>query len=189
MPIYCQGPPGFVVADMLAIIGKNNIVTDLQPADDFALLAAQAYLGAWTQATIASSTSPPPAPAVHYIELAITVLESAVQRSKYRYQLRLLLVRLYRLLGATTCAARHYIELGARAIQKDTLAFWALDRASSFFAEGKASPPGTVGKGTQAEARTLADIGQDVLYSYKSADNDVGCTYMSIWLIRSVHAC
>ena len=151
----------------------------MQPADDFALLAAQAYLGAWTQSTAASSTSTPPTPPVHYVELAIAILEFAVQRSKYRYQIRLLLVRLYRLLGATTCAAQHYVELGARAIQKDTLAFWALDRASTFFAEGKAAPPGSVGKGAKAEARTLADIGQDVLYSYKGADNDVGRNYFA----------
>lgn len=69
-------------------LGKDLPDTELQPADDLALLSGQAFVSAWRTGR----------DAVHLYN-AVAVLECASSRSKHSYKIRLLLIRIYRLLG------------------------------------------------------------------------------------------
>ena len=62
----------------------------------------------------------------------MAVLELALRRSKHKYQLRILLVNVLRLLGAPSSAVAHYRTLGVKQIQYDTLAHLITTRASTF---------------------------------------------------------
>ena len=146
--------------------GKDNLPTDLQPADDLALLAAHCYLGAW--ATSSSSSA--------HLELAIAILEFAIRRSKYRYQIRVLLIRLYRLAGAQELALKRYLELEPKQIQLDTLAFWAVERGSMFSADPAAvagKGDGQVVLGQKAGQVVMLDTLTGISRWYEQADNEV----------------
>jgi hypothetical protein len=67
-----------------------------------------------------------------YLERALVVLDYALQRSKYKYQIRILTINLLRLLGASSLALTHYRILGVKAIQYDTLSHLVLTRAATF---------------------------------------------------------
>jgi hypothetical protein len=68
-----------------------------------------------------------------HLEMAVIVLEFAIRRSRYRYHIRVLLIRLYRLLGASSLVLHHHNLLDPRNVQNDTISHFALDRASTFF--------------------------------------------------------
>ncbi|KIJ41164.1 hypothetical protein M422DRAFT_31798, partial [Sphaerobolus stellatus SS14] len=102
-------------------IGKSLPVTDLQPADDLAVLAAEVYVSMWT---LSGNIS--------YISTAAIFLESALRRSKHNYQFRIMLIRLYRLLAAPGLALDHYRTLNPRQMQTDTLSHLILSRAATF---------------------------------------------------------
>lgn len=148
--------------------GKDNLPTDLQPADDFALLAAQCYLGAWT----ASCSSE-----AKYLELAIAMLEYAIRHSKYRYQLRVLLIRLYRLSGAPELAMKHYTALKPKQVQLDSLGFWALERGSMFASLNAAAQQqaknGSVALGQKEEVPEMLSMLATVASWYEHADEEV----------------
>jgi hypothetical protein len=67
-----------------------------------------------------------------YLELAIGILEFAIRKSKYKYQIRVLLICLYRWAGASSLALDHYKIMDIKQIQYDTLSHWALERACTF---------------------------------------------------------
>lgn len=71
--------------------GKGLPDTELQPADDLAILAGQAYIGLWhiTRREVD-------------LYKAASILEYACSRSKQSFQVRLMLIRIYRLLGEAT---------------------------------------------------------------------------------------
>ena len=62
--------------------------TELQPGDDLAILAGHAYVSAWCQNREET-----------YLQAAAAILEYASSRSKQSYRIRLLLIRIYHLLG------------------------------------------------------------------------------------------
>lgn len=120
--------------------GKELPDTELQPADDLALLSGQAFVGAWKAG----------GEAVHLYQAA-AVLEYASSRSKQSYLIRLLLIRVYRLLGtfmfgsidmfnrvdrrlvgASSLALEHYRAMNVKQVQTDTLSHLILTRASTF---------------------------------------------------------
>lgn len=68
--------------------GKDLPDTELQPADDLAMLAGQAFVSAWR---ISGDSA--------QLYNAAALLEYASSRSKQSYLIRLLLIRIYRLLG------------------------------------------------------------------------------------------
>ena len=103
-------------------LGKGLPETDLQPADDLALLSAQALIMAWWHDR--SSYQP--------LECAAAVLAFALRRSRHKYQMRVLLVRLLRLLGAPSMALEQYRKLEVKSIQQDSVSHFILDRASTF---------------------------------------------------------
>ncbi len=72
--------------------GKDLADTELQHADDLLALAAHAFVNSWKisgdQANLYN---------------AITVLEFGLTRSKQAYQFRLMLIRIYHILGTYPC--------------------------------------------------------------------------------------
>ncbi|KAH9935019.1 N-acetyltransferase B complex non catalytic subunit-domain-containing protein [Fomitopsis serialis] len=102
-------------------LGKDLPDTELQPADDLALLSGQAFVGAWRAGRD-----------VTYLYSAVSVLEYASSRSKQSYKMRLLLIRLYRLLGAPSLALEQYRAINVKQIQNDTLSHLIMTRATLF---------------------------------------------------------
>lgn len=60
------------------------------------------------------------------------LLDFSIKRSPYRYQIRILLFRVYRLLGLPLRALEQFQAVGAKQIQNDTLAHYIADRASTW---------------------------------------------------------
>ncbi|KAI0780924.1 actin cytoskeleton organization protein [Trametes elegans] len=102
-------------------LGKDLPSYDLQPADDLAILSAQAFVNSWKQSGDES-----------FLYNAAALLEYAIARSKMSYQIRLHLVRIYRLLGAASLALEHYRSINVKQVQNDTLSHFILSRASTF---------------------------------------------------------
>ncbi|KAI0054150.1 hypothetical protein FA95DRAFT_1579189 [Auriscalpium vulgare] len=102
-------------------LGKDLPNTELQPADDLAILAGQVYAGLYSLAGDEA-----------YLHNAVAVLEFASKRSPQSYLIHLQLVRILRLLGAPQPALEHYRLLNVKQVQNDTLSHYVLNRASSF---------------------------------------------------------
>ncbi|KAG6810186.1 hypothetical protein H0H92_012950 [Tricholoma furcatifolium] len=102
-------------------LGKNLPATELQYADDLALLASNTLVNLW------QLTSDE-----RHLTSAVTLLEFAQTKSRQSFQFRLLLVRLYHLLGTPTLALEHYRAMGVKQVQNDTLSHFLLSRASTF---------------------------------------------------------
>ncbi|KAF8325563.1 N-acetyltransferase B complex non catalytic subunit-domain-containing protein [Cantharellus anzutake] len=104
-------------------LGRNLPTTELQPADDLALLAANCFVQSW-----ADQGKRNLAP----LHQAMVVLEFASQHSATNFQVRLLLIRIYILLGAYSLAVQHYKKLDIKSVQNETLSHFILSRATSF---------------------------------------------------------
>ncbi|KAH8916610.1 hypothetical protein BT69DRAFT_1340019 [Atractiella rhizophila] len=96
-------------------LGKGLPSSDLQPADDFAMLAAQACVSLWSLSKNIS-----------YLQQAVVILEFASKRSKHKYQLRVLLIR------APSLALSHWRLVGCKQIQMETISHYMADRSSTF---------------------------------------------------------
>ncbi|BGP30008.1 mitochondrial distribution and morphology [Rhodotorula toruloides] len=105
-------------------LGKDLPPTELQPADDFALLAGQAYVSAYHLSHDRS-----------YLERALVLLDHVLLRSKYKYQVRILTINILRLLGASSAALAHYHFFGVKNIQYDTLSHLVMSRGATFAIE------------------------------------------------------
>ncbi|RDB21137.1 N-alpha-acetyltransferase 25, NatB auxiliary subunit [Hypsizygus marmoreus] len=102
-------------------LGAHLPSTELQIADDLALLAGSVLVNLWKLTS-----------EEQYLLNAVTLLEFAITKSKQSFQTRLLLIRIYRLLGAPSLALDHYRAMGIKQVQHDTLSHFLLSRASTF---------------------------------------------------------
>ncbi|KIJ69304.1 hypothetical protein HYDPIDRAFT_105904 [Hydnomerulius pinastri MD-312] len=102
-------------------LGKELPNTELQPADDLALLAAHAFVMVWTLNGLEDA-----------LYQAVAVLESALAKSQVAFQMRMMLIRIYRILGAPSLALDHYRSMNVKQVQNDTLSHLILTRASTF---------------------------------------------------------
>ncbi|TFK76275.1 actin cytoskeleton organization protein [Pluteus cervinus] len=102
-------------------LGADLPSTELQPADDFALLAGNTLVSLWKLTSDAK-----------HLQNAAILLEFALGKSKHSFQSRLLLIRVYRLLGAPSLAVDYYRGLQVKQVQHDTLSHFLLSRASNF---------------------------------------------------------
>ncbi|KAI0065400.1 TPR-like protein [Artomyces pyxidatus] len=102
-------------------LGKDLPKTELQPADDLAILAAQVYVGLYSLSGDKD-----------HLQHAIVFLEYASKKSPQSYLIHLHLIRIYRLLGAPQPALEHYRLLNVKQVQNDTLSHYILNRASDF---------------------------------------------------------
>lgn len=73
-------------------LGENLPSTELQVADDLVILTGNVLVNIWR---LTSDEK--------YLLQAVTLLEFALVRSKQSFQIRLILIRLYRLLGKDVC--------------------------------------------------------------------------------------
>lgn len=102
-------------------LGKDLPVTELQPSDDLALLSAHAFVNVWA---LSGSEEP--------LYSAVTVLEFGLTRSRMSFLMRMMLIRLYRILGAPSLALDHYRAMNVKRVQNDTLSHLVLTRALTF---------------------------------------------------------
>jgi N-terminal acetyltransferase B complex non-catalytic subunit len=163
-------------------IGKDLPETDLQLADDFALLAAEALIRAWK---LTNDTAE--------LLQAATVLNFATMKSQYKNQLRLSLVRVLRLLGLSASALEAFTGLKIRSVQYETLTHFVTDRSTSFllanadyiqFLEGLV-PHHTI---NQSEAVALANRtwSNGVLYKIEEYQQMIGTLQRSF--SRAAHS-
>ncbi|SPO31584.1 related to MDM20  len=113
-------------------VGASLPETEMQPADDLALLGAQALLSSYKLSRGRN---------LDHLYQVIALLEFALTRSKKGYQLRMLLIRAYILAGAFDRASIHYGLIGLKSVQADTLSHLISERCSSF-----SSVPSTASK-------------------------------------------
>jgi N-terminal acetyltransferase B complex non-catalytic subunit len=79
-------------------VGASLPSTELQPADDFALLAGNAFISLWDLTRD-----------YRYLYSAASFLEFALSRSKQSFLSRLILIRIYRLIGTSDRAFNRLI--------------------------------------------------------------------------------
>ncbi|KAF8447742.1 actin cytoskeleton organization protein [Boletus edulis BED1] len=102
-------------------LGADLPVTELQPADDLVLLAANALVMVWALNRSEEA-----------LYRAATVLEYGLTKSRMSFQMRIMLVRIYRILGASSLALEHYRQMNVKQVQNDTLSHLVLTRALTF---------------------------------------------------------
>ncbi|KAJ7940559.1 actin cytoskeleton organization protein [Mycena leptocephala] len=102
-------------------LGASLPMTELQPADDLAILAGNVFVSLWKMSSDEK-----------YLYNAVALLEFALTKSKQSFQTRLMLIRIYRLLGAPSMALEHYRIMQIKQVQHDTLSHFILSRASTF---------------------------------------------------------
>ncbi|KAF9535277.1 actin cytoskeleton organization protein [Crepidotus variabilis] len=102
-------------------LGDDLPATELQPADDLMLLAGNAYISLWKLTNDET-----------HIFNAVHLLEFGVTKSKHCFLARLILIRIYRLLGSPSSALEHYRIMQIKQVQHDTLSHLLLSRASTF---------------------------------------------------------
>ncbi|KAJ3732242.1 actin cytoskeleton organization protein [Lentinula guzmanii] len=102
-------------------LGKALPATELQHVDDLAILAGSAFVNIWK---VSGDEK--------YLYKAAAILEFALAKSKQAFQMRLMLIRIYRLLGAPSVALEHYRLLRVKQVQNDTLSHFVLSRCSTF---------------------------------------------------------
>lgn len=132
--------------DFLVPLGKDLPPTELQPADDFALLAGQAWVSAFEQSGKSRIAKPrqqyraadrlPQTGTRHYLEHALALFEHVLLKSKYKYQIRILAINVLRLLGAPSLSVTHYRVFGVKNVQFDTLSHLMVARGSTFVITG-----------------------------------------------------
>ncbi|ORX47178.1 hypothetical protein DM01DRAFT_1339199 [Hesseltinella vesiculosa] len=98
-------------------LGEDLEKTEFQYGDDFVLLAGHVLFSLFEKTN----------DWVHVLR-AITLLEVALQKSIYNFQIKLLLVRLYLVLGAPTRAWALYKTMDIKQIQFDTMLHYFTDR-------------------------------------------------------------
>ncbi|TRM56244.1 N-acetyltransferase B complex non catalytic subunit-domain-containing protein [Schizophyllum amplum] len=101
--------------------GDHLPTTELQPADDLAILAGQTFVSLWSMTGEQK-----------HLFSAAAFLEYALTKSNQAFEMRLMLVRIYRLIAAPSLALDQYRAMGAKHIQQDTLSHFVLSRASLF---------------------------------------------------------
>ncbi|KAH7889369.1 N-acetyltransferase B complex non catalytic subunit-domain-containing protein [Phlebopus sp. FC_14] len=106
-------------------LGAELPVTELQPADDLAILAAHAFVNVWKLNG-----------AEEALYHAVVILEFSLTKSQMSYQMRMMLIRIYRILGAPSLALEHYRLMNVKQVQNDTLSHLILTRALTFSLAG-----------------------------------------------------
>lgn len=111
-------------------LGKDLPKTEMQPADDYALLSAQTLI----QASVMQRESGDKSANVSFL-LAIVILSTALRYSPRGYRLRVLLIQLLRQFGNADLARKEYEEIGIKAIQQDTLGWILASRSSTIISQ------------------------------------------------------
>ncbi|XP_068227044.1 N-alpha-acetyltransferase 25, NatB auxiliary subunit [Palaemon carinicauda] len=104
--------------------------TDIRPGDAYLILAAHSYLTAVVKCGVTTNDVDPR----QLILKVATVLEQGIEISKANFQLKLLLIKIYNMIGATNASQTVYEKCDLKHIQLDTLghvlALQSLDSAN-----------------------------------------------------------
>ncbi|KAJ7285761.1 actin cytoskeleton organization protein [Mycena rebaudengoi] len=140
-------------------LGARLPVTELQPADDLAILAGNVFVNMWKM----SGDN-------NYLYNAVTLLEFALTKSKQSFQTRLMLIRIYRLLGAPALALEHYRAMQIKQVQHDTLSHFLLSRASTYSlaATGDLTYATECVESTQIYVSNTQDTGDYIVRAFNS---------------------
>ncbi|KTW30124.1 hypothetical protein T552_00602 [Pneumocystis carinii B80] len=103
-------------------LDDNLNITDKQYGDDFLILSVHVLINAFF---IGNDQS--------YLIQAILFLELGLLHSKYNFQFKLLLVRLYCMIGAFSLALSTYQSLSIKQIQYDTLSYIFMTKCSNYY--------------------------------------------------------
>ncbi|KAF3916000.1 hypothetical protein AA313_de0209538 [Arthrobotrys entomopaga] len=98
------------------------LVTDMRIGDELLLLVAKSLMCKY-----AASRMQDPLP----VKAAVIILEHLLTKSKHNFTALLLLVRLYSIIGAISCATIEYQRLSIKQIQNDSLSHHILSRLST----------------------------------------------------------
>ncbi|KAF5373874.1 hypothetical protein D9758_000631 [Tetrapyrgos nigripes] len=102
-------------------LGQALPATELQPADDLAILSGSVLVNMWKLTGDQQ-----------YLYRAVILLEYGLSKSKQSFEMRLILIRIYRLLGAPSLALEHYRLMRIKQVQNDTLSHFLFSRTSAF---------------------------------------------------------
>lgn len=107
-------------------LGEDLPKTEMQPADDFALMTVQALLHASALSRASGQ---------HlwqtYLSHAVAILKAGLHHSPKGYRLRILLIRVLLQFGAVDAARSQYDEIGIKGIQNETLGWILSSRFAS----------------------------------------------------------
>ncbi|KAK6534584.1 hypothetical protein TWF281_005894 [Arthrobotrys megalospora] len=110
------------VYDVSLKVDIGLLVTDMRIGDELLLLVAKALMCKY-----AACRMQDPLP----VKVAIIILEHLLTKSKHNFTALLLLVRLYSIIGAPSCATIEYQRLSIKQIQNDSLSHHVLTRLST----------------------------------------------------------
>ncbi|KAG0380880.1 N-alpha-acetyltransferase 25, NatB auxiliary subunit [Mortierella sp. AD032] len=101
--------------------GKDLEETERQYGDDYVIMAAHLLIDLHKETK-------------SYFPLlnATFMLEHSLNASKHNYQMKLVLIRVYELLGAYNCAIGIYNTMAIKNVQHDTMSHFITDRATTF---------------------------------------------------------
>ncbi|KAG0255713.1 N-alpha-acetyltransferase 25, NatB auxiliary subunit [Actinomortierella ambigua] len=102
-------------------LGKDLEETERQYGDDYAIMASHILIDLHKET---KSYTP--------LLNAAFILEHALKASKHNYQMKLLLIRIYSILGAFNCACNIYGTMSIRHVQHDTMSHYVMDRALNY---------------------------------------------------------
>ena len=154
----------------------NLTETDLHPGDDFALLSAEAWVAAYTISSARLDVSlhvklTVCVDSIAHLESAIAILTVALKSSKYRYQLRVLLIRTLRMMGAAQLVLQHHELLNPKQTQIDSISHFAFERGSALVLSAMPSPAKTGIKEVE-QPRMLHEL-QRMVSWYERAEDEV----------------
>ncbi|GBB94039.1 hypothetical protein RclHR1_02280012 [Rhizophagus clarus] len=101
--------------------GSNLLDTENQYGDDFVILASHILIDLYNKKGQNS-----------FLYHAIFLLDNALHKSKYNFQFKLLLIRLYRALGIILEPLELYKSMDIKHVQLDTMSHYVCERSSSF---------------------------------------------------------
>jgi len=107
--------------------GKSLEVTELQYGDDYVLLAAHLLI---YQYKLTGDRA--------YLLQAVALLQYGNKNSKYNFQMKLLAIRIYAILGVYNRLSEIYTSLDVKHIQQDTISFFLVDNTLNLGAFDKA---------------------------------------------------
>ncbi|CDZ98533.1 Mitochondrial inheritance and actin cytoskeleton organization protein [Phaffia rhodozyma] len=129
-------------------LGDQLVDTELQPVDDLAIIAANSLISAWDTSRDIS-----------HLYKAVVILEHAQKASKMNHYFRLILIKLYRLLGAPILTHALYAAIKVGFIQQDTMSHLLLSRAATF--------------GTESDGIDFSSKFEDVLRYFDASETDL----------------
>ncbi|KAF3906143.1 hypothetical protein ABW20_dc0100408 [Dactylellina cionopaga] len=112
----------FTVYNIALKVDTDLLVTDMRIGDELLILVAKSLMCKYAASRMEDSLP---------VIIAIIVLEHLLTKSKYNYTALLLLVRLYSIIGALSCATVEYQRLSIKQIQNDSLSHHILTRLST----------------------------------------------------------